>query len=286
MLQKILLTRFQLVMSNYAQRPGYALYGRSSMSDIIHSYDKANEILGKRNSRRLANNTYLERTLSPDMICVRLHATQIIKYLNNSDQDIILDSGGWQTVTTKQRLNQFSPAQIYSKKGIWYIYHEDNRYPFHDGITIDCHGKPVNVQSDNGSDAKLKRQLDRMVRHYIDGYCTHLITEVNTHGVIPQPSNGDCWGCLMKPVEKGSVAHDQAMGFDHFLSHFEDRYYVPSLLWDAIANRGNPGVCWSLIESDAKRCDTRMARESLQSYFKRLKPNIFAEYKRGLNVTR
>lgn len=254
------------------------------MSDIIHSWDEAKDILGKRKSRKLANNTYLEY-VTEDEIAIRLHETRIITFIWNAP--IVLNSGGWRTVTTKERMNRFSPARIYTERGIWYIYgHGDGntwggtRYPYRDGIQIDSTGTPIDVEPDNGSDAKLKNKLDRIVRKYIDRYCAHLVAEAATNKTITIPGTGDCWGCYF---QTGDDPITQPLGFDHYLAHFEEQYFVPSLLWRALQNRGNPSVCWHMIEYQALAGDTRMARESLQSFFKRIKPNLFEEYKRHVN---
>jgi len=60
----------------------------------------------------------------------RLHDTDII--IENKDKSIILNSGGWKTITTKERINRFTPYTIFQKKGIWYI----NGSMFYDGITL------------------------------------------------------------------------------------------------------------------------------------------------------
>ena len=45
-------------------------------------------------------------------------------------------------------------------------------------------------------------------------------------GNIPKPSNGDCWGCLFHKEGKPTIARD------HILSHLDDKYYVPSMLYN------------------------------------------------------
>lgn len=59
------------------------------------------------------------------------------------------------------------------------------------------------------------------------------------------------------------------MGIDHIFEHFKEKYYVPSLLWNALQRRGNPGMVWQMFKSrpDAFRTD-------LQRYFRDLKPQL------------
>jgi len=66
---------------------------------------------------------------------VRLHGHLIATIFNNGD--LKLSSGGWETVTTKSRLNAildcfFRSLRVYAKDFIWYI-GEDK---FFDGYTI------------------------------------------------------------------------------------------------------------------------------------------------------
>ena len=64
---------------------------------------------GKR--RKLANNTYLYERMGTDY-AIRLHSTDIITL--HADGTYTLNTGGWDTVTTKARLNDLGPARIYS----------------------------------------------------------------------------------------------------------------------------------------------------------------------------
>lgn len=84
---------------------------------IPRSYADADKLLqGRcRHRRKLANNTYLLRThpwSAPDeAIAVRLHFTNIVTFYK--DGRIALNTGGWNTVTTRGRMNQYIP-QTYS----------------------------------------------------------------------------------------------------------------------------------------------------------------------------
>lgn len=68
--------------------------------------------------RPLANNTRAEYRGS-DAIAIRLHATDVVTY--HRDGRIVLNSGGWRTVTTRDRINGYSPARVYSEHGVWYV---------------------------------------------------------------------------------------------------------------------------------------------------------------------
>lgn len=92
-------------------------------------------------TRRLSkNNTKVFQ--GPYGLNVRFHDTIIIQ--KKLDGTIVLDSGGWRTVTTKTRINQFANEYcggrfgVYQKKGEWYLtfpyleWRDD--VPFEDGM--------------------------------------------------------------------------------------------------------------------------------------------------------
>src|ERR1700757_3502505 len=112
------------------------------------NYQEANAKLTGRNQqrRKLANNTYLERR-EDGRIAVRLHDTNIITYLPNGDVE--LSAGGrWRTVTTKARMNEYTPYgfSISQRKGQWYVVTHDEKYKwtnlalFEDGIVLHIDG--------------------------------------------------------------------------------------------------------------------------------------------------
>jgi len=73
-----------------------------------------------------------------DFMVVQYHNTEVVKW---DDSKIILNSGGWKTVTTKARINQasfennlgISVSQVDSN---WYVFKGSEVIPFTDGMTI------------------------------------------------------------------------------------------------------------------------------------------------------
>lgn len=86
-------------------------------------------------SKIVKNNTRLTEYMDGTRV-LRLHATDIIKWQGNK---VILNSGGFQTHTTKQRLNQYLPGNIrvYQKDYNWYIEKDGKTSDFSDNIEID-----------------------------------------------------------------------------------------------------------------------------------------------------
>lgn len=99
----------------------------------IVSYDTALKALEGYGTIHLCNNTTLHKYLlvasegyepSKCAISIRLHSTDVVTYY--PDGSIRLDSGGYRTVTTKDRINRFSPIRVWSKNWEWYA--QDTRY--------------------------------------------------------------------------------------------------------------------------------------------------------------
>lgn len=92
-------------------------------------------VRGKRNAdrRKVGNNTYAE-ILHDGSVGIMLHSTYVVKI--HEDGTFTLNSGGWQTLTTKDRINQYSPKRVYQKDFTWYVRMNGKDYPFIDGMVV------------------------------------------------------------------------------------------------------------------------------------------------------
>jgi hypothetical protein len=75
------------------------------------TYAKCAELLGNRERKKLAGNTYLTRSHNVDgatSYAVTFHFTPILRYF--PDGTVTVRTGGHRTVTTKSRLNEFGPC--------------------------------------------------------------------------------------------------------------------------------------------------------------------------------
>ena len=85
---------------------------------------------------KIANNTYME-TDHNGVITYRLHHTTVVTVFPSGC--VRFSSGGWQTVTTKNRLNRYGCGYcIYQRAGEWFVSHPQipRDVPFFDGITL------------------------------------------------------------------------------------------------------------------------------------------------------
>lgn len=93
-------------------------------------------------ARQTARNT-LDYTDPDGTRRVRLHDTDVVTIAPNGT--ITLDSGGWKTVTTKDRMNSALPAGwiVYANRG-WFVRTPAGTFPYADGAKFKPDGKPAN----------------------------------------------------------------------------------------------------------------------------------------------
>lgn len=124
----------------------------------MNSYSAFDTFLGKREHRNVpsirATDVYRATDCNRDaagepFIGIRYQNTTVVRA--HQDGTFTLNTGGWRTSTTKARINDFSPARVYQKKGVWYLRYalaegdSGTSVRFYDGIRVDTHGVPVEV---------------------------------------------------------------------------------------------------------------------------------------------
>lgn len=133
-----------------------------------------------KNRRKVKGNTYAER-LANGNIGLRFHATMVCEYWPNGN--VTLRSGGWQTVTTQDRINKNSPVRVYSNKGSWAIWHaSDAKTPAKIQKCRVCHGTgvgkgwtcwgPASYDYSSGSYRQIPLQDRKPCQHGEDGQHT------------------------------------------------------------------------------------------------------------------
>lgn len=195
-------------------------------------------------ARLVANNT-VEYWRGDDKV-YRLHNTDIVTIL--ADGRIILDSGGWQTVTTKERMNRYAGLwTIFSDRGAWYVSlrladFSNERFPFADFIVLSPDGTVVGA----GSTVDIMR-----IKREVAAYCK-LIREAET---LPLPNGGDCWYCSMfdkqaprglygrSPTAEGHKPGAKVADPDHLHAHCREGYIhgaliVNAMRWAGYADEG------------------------------------------------
>lgn len=187
------------------------------------SYQDCHDLAATRR-RKLANNTFLETDAAPESYGIKLHATTVVRH--HQDGTVELDSGGWRTVTTKDRMNRFSPLNVWSDRGVWFV-SPDGQWSatpatFADGIT--WHPERGFSGAGDAADTSATR---KRIRKYAADYTAALMA-----GDVPRPGPGDCLICALRDKDGKPMP-----GTDHLESHMEESYFVPSLLASAIGLR-------------------------------------------------
>ena len=83
-----------------------------------------------RMQRKVANNTYARIEQNGDVV-FRLHSTDIVTI--HPDNTATLKNGGWNSSTTKERINRYSPIGVYQKNWEWFL--TDGRQ-FQEGMLV------------------------------------------------------------------------------------------------------------------------------------------------------
>ena len=178
-----------------------------------------------RESRKYANNTYWQRR--GENIALKLHNTDIVTLYPTGD--MTLNTGGWYTVTTKERINRALPRVFYlhQEKGRWFVVNrlDDETYVFMDGMRITSEWK---VEGSGIYEPKADKAIREKVRRYAN-LCTSEIP-------LEMPSGGDCWSCSFR-TQEGKALGD-TFGDDHLDHHMDEGYVVPSLVWNALEESG------------------------------------------------
>lgn len=237
----------------------------------IHSFRDAAEYLGTKEDRPVANNTRLQRRGS-DRIAVVLHGSDVVTY---TPDHVTLDSCGYLTHTTKERLNSFGArgTYVYQNRGQWYLRETGTecQWVFADGITIDSDGNVTGAGEE--SSVIEKQRTARRIGKYVKAYMSALIA-----GKVEKPGPGDCVYCQMREVESGRPLGEVARGNGHIEHHLDESYFVPSLLYRAIevypvsiAARGRLGELWGFNPTKSEFLDgilVEQAGSSLRRYLR------------------
>jgi hypothetical protein len=195
-----------------------------------------------------------------DNFAVRLHNTDVLTFKGNGD--IVLDTDGWRTVTTKQRMNEFqNVAMVWSERGVWYVtlghngWNHENAIPYADGITLHSDGMVSGVGDE--PDNRVRKRISQ----YVAGYIAAMES-----GKVPAPDNGDCFYCSMRDMSTHRPLGEVTSNTDHLDSHIKEKYYVPSLLARAIevfpvsqVMKWWIGSCWDTQARDEERSTARHA---------------------------
>lgn len=178
-------------------------------------------------------------------LAIWYHGSPVVVY--RGDGVVMVDSCGWRTSTTKHRISEYSPFQVYQERGIWYAFVRDHAvarglgmggvYLFSDGMGVSVAGIIFGAKhrSEAADQIKAVAKLRRRVQAYAKSFVSALLA-----GDVAEPSGADCFLCAFgadqngKRLSLGELSGDSS----HLMSHIDEGYYVPSLLINAMEAMG------------------------------------------------
>lgn len=226
-----------------------------------NSFAYFDSLLGSRQSRKIANNTYCQRR-EDGSIAIKLHATDVVTY--HADGTVTLNSGGYETVTTKDRFNNFGPSGIavYSDKGRWTVYRlpysTNESAPFVSGMRFDPSPERFSETTapyrTAGFDLERSRKAtETKIRAFLADLTPETLGDVvagaQLGDVVAGAQHafgltGDCLICRMEwtelrdASENGSVRKVKLSDSHHIGLHVAERYYFGTLLMNALVWSG------------------------------------------------
>lgn len=236
------------------------------------SFEAVKGLLSHRGQKKIGNNTYL-RLRDDVTIGLQYHRTDVIKF---TPDGLTLDSGGWRTVTTKERMN-WGLAQLgihlFTDRGVWYLtkgpdwYNRKDAIPYYDGIRLTYTGDVLAEQAEQDAELEHRQGILKLIDRYVKGF-----TWEKVEGNSPK---SDCWDCSMHVKEEGVPNEDaKTLGdisnSDHLLLHLEEQYYMFSLTYNAFRYAGynhNAALFW-IAPGYRKIHDLRTVKRMLRNYFK------------------
>jgi hypothetical protein len=217
---------------------------------FTYSWHWADSKLAGRDTRLVARNTRLVR--HEDHIGLRLHDTEVVKYHRNGD--VSLDSGGWLTPVTKERMHRFTDAFVGSTKGRWHVTWGSRTVPFANGMVLHPDGSVSGIPSDEevaAQDAANKAARDDIARFLKGITPARIVAAFDNMG-------GDCILCRVGDTSCLAL-------------HVEEDYLHGTLMMRALEAKGfNVSVMSGYIYHEAERGRIdRALTDSLRRYLTR-----------------
>lgn len=175
--------------------------------------------------KRIENNT-VEYLRPNGNRVIRLHKTDIVEFFPDK---IVLATGGWRTVTTKDRINKaIQPRGWYvsQRNSLWFVRKNNEvEWPFVEGMALLDDGTVEGSEVDGGKGEKARLTLKKKIKEYVAKYIVALFDK----RTVPAPSSGDCWFCCLR--DKSGIPWGESRNdTEHLLNHMKQNYFVPSLL--------------------------------------------------------
>lgn len=104
------------------------------MNETNLTFEKADKLLQGRCAfqRKLAKAAWLVRV--GENIAIRLYNTDVV--VLRPDGKVVLNTNGYSTVTTKERMNRVKGLTVWAKDFVWHVSDRNGDHEFQDGIVV------------------------------------------------------------------------------------------------------------------------------------------------------
>jgi hypothetical protein len=197
-------------------------------------------------SKIVARNTVRYKTSNGDTK-FRLHRTDVVTLHRNGS--VTLNTGGWNTLTTRDRINSYSPFRVGNSKGVLSVHTPVGSFPFGDTITIKKDGNPVGIKKAQARAARVAAWHEKIKA---------FAKQLKTMESVPLPDAGDCWLCSMF----------KSTDSDHLVSHVKENYMHGSLIVLAMRERGyqDMGIAMYLNNGNPDKWQRRVLFRNLNAF--------------------
>lgn len=221
----------------------------------------------KERGYKWANNTRIQKR--GRAYAVRLHETDVV--IIRPDGTYRLNTGGWRTVTTRDRINRVTPCFVLQTKGIWHI----GDILYEDGMLIDAFGEPIGKSQHTLSRVlMLKSKIDRTITRFIrivEKACVGRdIGTWESYAKNPTPNERSkphmrkLWELIRIETSKNG---EWAAGPSHL---FKLAYSATK-----VRGHGNPQFVWELMRGTCLKGENPIfIRNNLQAFLRHRKPYI------------
>jgi hypothetical protein len=191
------------------------------------------------NNARLIGNNTVEYTHGNQRV-IRHFRTDILT-INIETHDIMFNTDGHRTLTTRKRLNDHQNIMnIWQKNRIWYCQplvsktkeeRKSHTIVFNDGMVFSKKPRPNSIPFGYGFITGAGSEPDKKLIKKIKAYTKKFIAALP----VDPPDGGDCWICI---AERSSRNEYTDVDVSHLISHIEEDYFVPTLLLNAMERKG------------------------------------------------
>ena len=260
-------------------------------SKYVELHNRLINKTGKQVARRkIGNNTYAERCVDQfgkPAIAVRLHNTRVVIHTAYTVQ---FNSGGWLTVTTKDRMNAWCGLgiSVYSERGTWMVrlFTRDTstNVPYAENMVIRWSPNGWTTDVDDRVLAKASLHNDAIrasVKRWLDAMPSML---AGSFGAVQAPkfTEVECVSCVHSDRWNAKNVGDEFDNQEHLLTHILNEEYPLNLIITgcAMLSIPVPNMYHNTVDADQRQAYGTVRKALRYAVLTRLLTGVVAISKR------